>query len=108
MKLRIDPEKISFRINFDQLEKLLEQGQILAITALPQGHLTYKIICLPAGSPPEFQASDRAYILSLPRDVIEGHKAALPCLKGIITEFDGGVKVTLEVNLKKKLKHSLT
>lgn len=107
MKLRIDPEKISFRLDFDELEHLLERGEILETTALPEGSLSYKVIALPAGSSPEFQAKNGAYILSLPRDIIEDHKAALPSLTGIITDFGGSVIIALEVNLKKKLKHSL-
>ncbi|PCI51067.1 MAG: hypothetical protein COB49_03025 [Alphaproteobacteria bacterium] len=111
MKLRIDPEKISFRLDFDELELLLDKGEIQEITKLPKGRLTYKVICLPAGGTARFQAEGSACILSLPQNVIKGHKAALPSLKGITTEFDGQngskIKVALEVNLKKKLKHSL-
>ncbi len=107
MKLRIDPEKISYRIDLDELELLLKQGTLQEITPLPEASLTYKIICLPAGSSPDFQARDGEYILSLSKDVMEDHKAALPSLKGIINEFDDSVIVALEINLKKKIKHSL-
>lgn len=111
MKLRIDPEKISFRLDFDELEQLLEQGGMQEVIALPEGNLTYKIICLPAGSAPAFQAGAETYSLSLARDVIEDHKSALPSLKGIIVKFPtrngSKINVSLEVNLKKKLKRSL-
>ncbi len=107
MKLRIDPERISFRIDFDELDMLLDLGEIQEVTPVPEGRLSYKIICMPAGSTAAFWVRDGAYILSLSKDVIENHKAALPSLKGIISEFAGGTKVSLEVNLKKKLKHSL-
>jgi len=106
MKLRINPEMICFRIDFDELDRLQNMGEIQETTALPEGKLTYKVICLPAGSPPAFQAENGAYILSLSRDVIENHKADLPCLTGIITDFSNSVKVSLEVNLKKKIKRS--
>ncbi len=107
MKLRIDPEKISFRIDFDELEKLLNEGEIKETTALPHGNLVYKVICLPAGLESDFQAADGAYILSLARNILEDHKSALPSLKGIKSEFNGKATVTLEVNLKKKVKRSL-
>lgn len=111
MKLRIDPEKISFRLDFDELEQLLNEGEIQETTELPEGSLTYKVTCSPEGSATDFQAGDGAYTLSLARDVIEDHKAALPSLKGIICTFPtrsgGKIKVSLEVNLKKKLKRSL-
>ena len=110
MKLRIDPEKISFRLDFDELEYLLNEGQIKARTPLPEDCLNYKIIVLPDGSEADFQAASNSYILSLPRDVIEEHKTTLPSLKGIVTDFPcekGELIVSLEVNLKKKLKHSL-
>ena len=107
MKLRIDPEIISFRIDFDELEYLLEKGHIQEVTPLANGNLRYQVICLPAGSAATFQTGNNAYILSLSKDIIEAHKATLPSLKGIITKFDGGVNVSLEVNLKKKLKRSL-
>lgn len=107
MKLRIDPEIISFRIGFDELEYLLEKGNIQETTPLADGNLRYEVICLPAGSEARFQSSNNAYILSLSKDIIEAHKDELPSLSGIATEFDGGVKVSLEVNLKKKLKRTL-
>lgn len=107
MKLRIDPDKISFRIDFDELEQLLEKGKLQETTALPEGSLTYKIICMPAKSSPEFLVRDGDYVLSLARDVIEEHKTALPSLKGVVNIFGRNAKVSLEVNLKKKLKRSL-
>ncbi|MBL4893660.1 MAG: hypothetical protein JKY59_02130 [Emcibacter sp.] len=110
MKLRIDPEKISFRLDFDELEILLREGVIQDSTPLPESHLKYKVITLTAGSKATFQATNGAYILSLPRDVVEAHKATLPSLKGIVTAFpcqNGDLLVSLEINLKKKLKHSL-
>lgn len=111
MKLRIDPKKISFRLDVEELEHLLEQGEIEAKTALPVGHIHYRVTCLPAGSRPKFQADPSGYSLSLAQDTLEDHKAALPSLKGIVcvfaTENAGQISVALEINLKKKLKHKL-
>ncbi|MBL4767475.1 MAG: hypothetical protein JKY94_07105 [Rhodobacteraceae bacterium] len=111
MKLRIDPKKISFRLDLDELEQLLEQGEIEENTALPVGHIRYRVTRLPAGSPPKFQADPSGYHLSLARNILEDHKAALPSLKGIVcvfaTEKSGQINVALEINLKKKLKHKL-
>lgn len=111
MKLRIDPDKISFRIDLSELEQLLDKGKIHGQTPLPKDSLSYTLIRLPPGSDARFQAQDNSYILSLPQDIIEAHKATLPSLKGIITLFPcqngDSLQVALEVNLKKKLKHSL-
>lgn len=111
MKLRIDPEKISFRLDLDEVEKLLDQGELQEKTPLPEGHLVYKIICLPTGAAAEFQAGEDAFTLLLARDVIETHIASLPSLQGVISQFSAQngarLDVALEVNLKKKLKRSL-
>ena len=111
MKLRIDPDKISFRLSFEELELLLDQGEIQERISLPVGHFSYRVTRLTAGSPPKFQTGPSGYRLSLARDTLEDHKAALPSLKGIIcdfaTESDGQISVALEINLKKKLKHKL-
>ncbi|VAX05125.1 hypothetical protein MNBD_ALPHA03-531 [hydrothermal vent metagenome] len=108
MKLRIDPKKISFRLNLGELDLLLTQGDIMERTNLPQGCLIYKIICLPAGSPPIFTAGKGNFTLSLAQDVIENHRGNLPSLAGIISEFpsrEGGIiQISLEVNLKKKIR----
>ncbi|VAV94244.1 hypothetical protein MNBD_ALPHA02-1965 [hydrothermal vent metagenome] len=111
MKLRIEVGKISFRLDFDELVRLLTDGDIQQKIDLPQGQLSYIISVLPTGSPADFQTRDGVYILFLARDVIEDHKSALPALKGIVnhfaTEKGGEITVALEVNLKKKVKHSL-
>jgi len=111
MKLRIDPKKVSFRLDLDELTELLNQGEVRAETPLPEGKLSYKIICLPPGSAPDFQAEKNSFSLYLARDTIEAHKASLPSLQGIQCQFStrGGdrLDVSLEVNLKKKLKRSL-
>lgn len=111
MKLRLEADKICFRLDFPELERLLDRGEIQERTDLPEGGLTYRIICSPQGTAPSFKTDGEHFTLSLARDVIEEHKAALPSLKGIGGEFStqngGRLAVTLEVNLKKKLKHSL-
>ncbi len=115
MKLRLEADhdqgKIGFRLDFDQLTLLLASGEISETLALPDGHLSYRVICLPAGSKAEFTAYQQSFTLSLARDVIESHKAELPSLKGIVTDFPdrngGRLTVSLEVNLKKKLKRAL-
>ncbi|NOZ42199.1 MAG: hypothetical protein GXP02_03400 [Alphaproteobacteria bacterium] len=111
MKLRIDPERISFRLDLEQAKTLLERGKFEQATPLPDGEITSRIICLPAGSEAGFQAGDNVFTLSLARDVIEDHIASLPSLHGIVTQFStaGGnsFEVALEINLKKKLKRSL-
>ncbi len=119
MKLRLETEhdqghdqgKIGFRLDFDELTALLSSGEISQRLALPDGYLSYKVICLPAGSKAEFTAYEQSFTLSLARDVIENHKAGLPSLKGIVTDFPdrngGRLTVSLEVNLKKKLKRAL-
>ena len=43
MKLRIDPDKISFRLSFEELELLLEQGEIQEKVSLPVGHFSYRV-----------------------------------------------------------------
>jgi len=105
MKLRIDPSKISFRLDFDELMHLKTHGDIQEVITLPQGHLTYKVISLPAGGAPEFEVAGPLYTLSLPQDMIAAHHAALPSLDGIICCFPcqqgGTITVSLEVNLKK-------
>ncbi len=110
MKLRINSEKISFRLDFGELDLLLTQGEIIETTRLPHDCVTYKIICLPAGSSAIFTAGGGHFTLSLARDVIENHKGELPSLAGIISEFpcrDGGtIQVSLEVNLKKKIRRA--
>ncbi|MCF6215879.1 MAG: hypothetical protein L3J58_06865 [Emcibacter sp.] len=110
MKLRIDPKKISFRLDLDELDLLLTQGDIMEKTNLPQGCLTYKIICLPAGSSPIFTADKGDFTLSLAQDVIENHRGNLPSLAGIISEFPSQkgdiIQVSLEVNLKKKIRRA--
>jgi len=110
MKLRIDPKKISFRLDLGELDLLLTQGDIMETTSLPQGCLTYKIICLPAESSPIFTTGKENFTLSLARDVIENHRGNLPSLAGIISEFssrEGGIiQVSLEVNLKKKIRRA--
>lgn len=108
VKLRIDPDNISFRLDFYELGQLLKDGEIKQTTALPGGWLTYKVICLPPGSAPGFQADGAVYCLSLAQNVIEEHKAALPSLKGIVNDFGHRTTVTLEVSLKKKVKRSLS
>lgn len=111
MKLRIDPGKISFRLDLDEVKTLLEEGKLRTETPLPDGELHYEIICLPPGSPSDFQADGTGFTLWLARDIIEQHIARLPSLQGIICRVparDGDLlEVALEVNLKKKLKRSL-
>ena len=108
MKLRIDPSKICFRIDFDKLELLLTQGRLQETILLPETVINYKIIVLPAGSQADFSQNGGNFTLSLARDVIENHKKSLPSLAGIMTRFPirNGEKITvsLEVNLKKKPK----
>lgn len=112
MKLRIDPESISYRLDFDELEKLLAEGQLVETLALPEDHLTYRVTCLPHAAEASFQAQDQTFHLTLSRDSLLEHKAALPSLKGIIHSFPtqkgGTLDVSLEVNLKKKIKRSLS
>ncbi len=116
MKLRLEADqrsnKIGFRLDYDELTALLTSGEISECLALPDAHLSYTIVCLPAGSKAEFTTNEYSFNLSLARDVIESHRAELPCLKGIVTEFPGHdgsrLMVSLEVNLKKKLKRSLS
>jgi len=115
MKLRIDPKKISFRLDLDEVGILLKEGRLQAKTPLPDGELCYEIICLPPGSPSDFQTDfqkgSNIFTLWLARDIIEAHIARLPSLRGIICRFptrDGDMlDVSLEVNLKKKIKRSL-
>jgi len=111
MKLRIDQERINFRLDFDELVHLLDQKKLQETVQLPNGSLSYKVVCLPAGSAPDFQTTGDSMTLSLAHDVIEGHKSALPSLQGIVCHFParngGRIEVSLAVNLKKKLKRSL-
>lgn len=110
MKLKIEPQKISFRLDMTELDQLLRDGEIADNTPLPTEKLAYQVVCLPPQSEPSFQNDDMILTLSLPRDKVEAHKAELPSLRGIATEFatpNGPVTVTLEINLKKKLKRSL-
>ncbi len=120
MKLRIEPGKIGYRLDFDELERLLAEGQLEEKLALPRGHLTYRVICRPAGAKATFETNEQGgeqaggarFTLSLARDALEDHKAALPSLKGIVSVFAGAnqspVEVSLEINLKKKIKRALT
>ena len=112
MKLRIEPGLISYRLDFDELEQLLDQGQLEQDVPLPDSILSYRITCLPEGAKTTFQAGGQTFSLALAKDIIEEHKAALPSLKGISTIFPaqngGTVEVSLEVNLKKKIKRALT
>jgi len=91
---------------------LLASGELSERLTLPDGFLSYTIVCLPAGSKAEFTTYEQSFTLSLARDVIENHKAELPSLKGIVTDFPdrngGRLTVSLEVNLKKKLKRTLS
>ncbi len=111
MKLRIEPSKICFRLDFEELEHLLAHGEIQEKIALPHSQLIYKVIGLPNGSAPDFQVKDALYALSLPKDMIEDHKAALPSMDGIIYEFPclngENIKISLEINLKKSRKRAI-
>jgi len=111
MKLRLDPEKISFRLDLPELDQLLEQGQISEELHLPDHTLTYRIISLPEGAMPTFTSENTLWCLSLPRDQMISHKSELPSLTGIVTRFtttqNTPLDVALEVNLKKKLKRQL-
>jgi len=106
MKLRIDPDKICFRLTLGELNHLLDQGEIKEVVTLPNGCLTYQVICLPEQSNAEFTGDTQNYTLSLAREVIENHKENLPSMDGIISKFpcrdDGVITVSLAVNLKKK------
>lgn len=112
MKLRLQPGKVSYRLELDDLDRLLEKGKLQQDIILPTGHLYYDVVCLPAGAPPQFEACDYRLSLALPRDRLIAHKADLPCLKGIIISFPTPagphLDVALEVNLKRKRKHQMT
>ena len=112
----MEPGLICYRLDFDELEQLLTQGQLEQSLALPKGELHYRVFCLPKEEKAVFQteqmnSSQMIFSLSLARDTIEAHKAALPSLKGISHFFtcqnSDDLEVTLEVNLKKKVKRGL-
>ncbi|MCF8473441.1 MAG: hypothetical protein K9G26_01985 [Emcibacter sp.] len=110
MKLRLDPNSLCFRLDFNEFEQLLEQGQIQNILYLPHNTVTYDVICLPFGSKATFKAKDGHFTLSLAREILEDHKESLPSLSGIINDFateqGKNIEVSLEINLKKKRKYS--
>ncbi|PHZ84534.1 DUF7009 family protein [Paremcibacter congregatus] len=111
MKLRIEPDKISYRLDLFELDSLLEDGEISTATALPQGEISYRILCLETGKAPAFTVVDQTFTLCLARDVLLAHKADLPSLNGVITTFPTQtghrLDVALEINLKKRRKHQL-
>lgn len=111
MKLRLDPDKISFRLDLPELDLLLERGELLENLHLPDRTLTYRIIAQPEGTEAGFSSEPNLWVLSLPRDKLIAHKTELPSLTGIVTQFTTAqnttLHVALEVNLKKKLKRRL-
>lgn len=104
MNLRFENDRVRFRVNRDELDRLLTNGSLTGATPLPGATFRYAIE-LVEGEHWELVGDLRQLQLRLPRLEVLGHRASLPSKEGIsrtITASGGVLDVAFEVDVKRR------
>ncbi len=103
MNLRLEHDTLRFRITLRELDLLLANGSLTAVTPLPGGSFRYAVE-LVDGDHWEITGDPRGLLLRLPRLDLLGHKASLPSKQGISRTLNangGMLDVRVEVDVRR-------
>ena len=102
MKLRLEDNKVCFRINREELEDLIGSGSIGSVTA----GLSYCVKSDDKIITSDLIYGDNKLILFIPLQLVVKHKGELPSKEGIVTniksENSNHIIASLEVDVRSK------